>query len=180
VGVVLRRVDESDWRRWRDLRLRMLADTPLAFAETLETARGHTDDEWRFRVRRALEPGGFTVVAEDGDRWVATMSAFTHPQQGLFLVSVYVDPEHRGGGLADRLLDEVLRWARTRPGRDGILLHVHEQNSRAQAFYRRRGFRDTGVRVPYNLDPTQREVEMRLTFATPPGGSTGSPTEPRR
>jgi ribosomal protein S18 acetylase RimI-like enzyme len=167
VDVVLRGVDEADWRRWRDLRLRMLEDTPLAFAETLETARHHDEAEWRFRVRRTLEPGSSTVVAQAGERWVGTMSAFTHPQEGLFLVSVFVDPAHRGAGLADRLLAEVLRWARSRPGATRMTLHVHEDNPRAQGFYRRWGFRDTGVRVPYNLDPTQNEVEMRVEFAEP-------------
>jgi ribosomal protein S18 acetylase RimI-like enzyme len=180
VDVVLRGVEEADWRRWRDLRLRMLADTPLAFAETLETARRHGEDEWRFRVRRALEPGSSTVVAEEGERWVGTMSAFTHPRQGLYLVSVHVDPAHRGGGLADRLLTEVLRWARAQPGHDGMRLHVHEQNLRAQAFYRRWGFRDTGLRVPYSLDASQRELEMRLEFARPGAGprGTGNPPGP--
>jgi threonine dehydratase len=167
VDVVLRQVDEVDWERWRDLRLRMLADTPMAFGETLENARRHDEAEWRFRVRRTREPGNFTVVAQDGGRWVGTMSAFTHPQQGLFLVSVYVDPDHRGGGLADRLLAEVLRWGRNRPGATGMLLHVHEDNPRAQGFYRRWGFTDTGVRVPYDLDPRRREVEMRVTFDEP-------------
>ncbi|MBB2901288.1 ribosomal protein S18 acetylase RimI-like enzyme [Kineococcus radiotolerans] len=175
MDVVLRGVEEADWPRWRDLRLRMLADTPLAFTETLETARGHDEEEWRSRVRRAREPGSSTLVAEEGERWVATMSVFTHPRQGLFLVSVYVDPAHRGEGLADRVLAEVLRWARTRPGQDGIRLHVHERNPRAQAFYHRWGFRDTGVRVPYHLDPTQREVEMRLAFPGPAPGPAPAP-----
>lgn len=167
--VLLRRPAEADWERWRDLRLRMLADTPHAFAERLDTARGHGEAEWRFRCRRTWEPGSFTVVAEDGasGAWVGTMGAFTDPRRGLFLVSVYVDPAHRGDGLADRLLAEVLRWARTRSGADEMLLHVHEENPRAQAFYRRWGFSDTGVRVPYVLDPSQRELEMRLTFADP-------------
>ena len=66
MDVVLRGVEEADWPRWRDLRLRMLADTPLAFAETLENARRHGEGEWRSRVRRALEPGSSTVVAEEG------------------------------------------------------------------------------------------------------------------
>jgi len=167
VTVTLHRPVEADWERWRDLRLRMLADTPHAFAETLDQARRHTPDDWRFRCRRTWEPGSFTVVAVDGDDWVGTMGAFTDPRDGVFLVSVFVDPSHRGGDVADRLLGAVLRWARTRPGVDGMLLHVHEDNGRAQAFYRRRGFVDTGTRIPYNLDPSQQELEMRVTFGEP-------------
>jgi hypothetical protein len=108
------------------------------------------------------------------------MSAFTHPQEGLFLVSVFVDPAHRGAGLADRLLAEVLRWARSRPGATRMTLHVHEDNPRAQGFYRRWGFRDTGVRVPYNLDPTQNEVEMRVEFDEPGNARRGVRDRVRR
>ncbi|WP_432542580.1 GNAT family N-acetyltransferase [Kineococcus sp. SYSU DK002] len=164
--VVLRTPTEADWERWRDLRLRMLADTPHAFAETLATARGHTEEVWRERCRRMRAPGSRTVVAVEvpTDRWVGTMGVFTDPVRGLFLVSVFVDPAHRGGGLADRLLTDVLRWAASRPGATGLSLHVHEDNHRAQAFYRRRGFVDTGVRTPYGLDPTRRELEMRVAF----------------
>ncbi|MEZ0493487.1 GNAT family N-acetyltransferase [Kineococcus sp. TBRC 1896] len=165
--VLVRRPVEAEWEHWRDLRLRMLADTPEAFAETLATAQGHDEAEWRFRVRRTWQPGSFTVVGVEGatDRWVGTMGAFTDPAGGVVLVSVFVEPAHRGGVLADRLLAAVLAWARDVRGVGGITLHVHERNLRAQAFYRRRGFVDHGVRVPYVLDPTSEEIEMELRFA---------------
>lgn len=130
--MVLHRPVEAEWERWRDLRLRMLADTPHAFAETLAAARAHGEDEWRWRVRRSWQPGSLTVVAVAPDgRWVGTMGTFTDLRQGVFLVSVFVDPAHRGGDVADRLMGEVVRWARSRPGADGMLLHVHEDNPRA-------------------------------------------------
>lgn len=177
--VLVRRPVESEWERWRDLRLQMLADTPEAFAETLETARAHDEAEWRFRVRRSRLPGSVTVVgveeaAGSEGRWVGTMGAYTDPVEGVFLVSVFVDPAHRGGGLADRLLTEVLTWARTVPRATGMKLHVHERNTRAQAFYRRRGFVENGVRVPYVLDPTEQELEMELVWAQPPANVPGS------
>ncbi|MGI4894789.1 MAG: pyridoxal-phosphate dependent enzyme, partial [Janthinobacterium lividum] len=169
MGVVLQDLDEGEWERLRELRLRMLADTPLAYAETLEQARGVDEAEWRFRARRSHEPGSLTRIAvDDGSgRWVGMMASFTHPTEGLFLVSVFVDPAFRGTGATDAMLDAVLAWARRRPGADGIRLHVHEDNARARAYYRRRGFVDTGVRVPYNLDETRDELEMRLTFERP-------------
>jgi RimJ/RimL family protein N-acetyltransferase len=170
VGVRVVAVEESGWRQYRDLRLRMLADTPIAFGETLAHARRLDEAQWRFRARRAGLPGSTAVAAVDEatGEWVGTMGAFTHPLEGLFLVSVFVAPTHRGraAGVADRLLDEVLAWARREPGAERIFLHVHEDNARARAFYRRRGFTGTGVRRPYDLDPTAAELEMVLELGS--------------
>ncbi|NAZ74965.1 GNAT family N-acetyltransferase [Kineococcus sp. T13] len=164
----MRTVTEDDWELFRDLRLRMLADTPIAFMETLEQARAHDEAEWRFRARRTTLPGSSAVVAVDeaSGRWVGTMSTFTDPERGVFLVSVFVDASQRGAGTADRLLTAVLERVRAE-GAHAVTLHVHEDNARARAFYERRGFRDTGVRVPYALDPARSEVEMRLALDAP-------------
>lgn len=154
----------SDWERVRDLRLEMLRDTPIAFMETVEAAEAHTEDEWRMRANRGSTADSVQLVAVDGSgTWVGTMSGFVDrvATGGPILVGVYVSPSARGAeaGVADALLDAVEEWAR---GQGGVLtLHVHEENSRAIAFYRRRGYELTGHSFPYNLDPSTNELEMR-------------------
>lgn len=44
--------------------------------------------------------------------------------------------------------------------RRGLPLEVHEDNARAQAAYRKLGFRDTGERAPYPLPPGGQELVM--------------------
>jgi ribosomal protein S18 acetylase RimI-like enzyme len=53
-------------------------------------------------------------------------------------------------------------WARGEG--NALTLLVHEDNDRAIAFYRRRGYELTGRTVPYNLDPSKNELEMRRTL----------------
>ncbi len=48
---------------------------------------------------------------------------------------------------------------------EALYLLVHEGNARARAFYRRQGFVDTGRTLPYELEPAEREVEMRRAVA---------------
>jgi len=60
--------------------------------------------------------------------------------------------------VTDALLSQIEDWARAEAGR--LTLHVHEHNDRARAAYENRGFAATGVAVPYDLDPTTRELEM--------------------
>ncbi|MFD0276459.1 GNAT family N-acetyltransferase [Kitasatospora sp. NPDC127111] len=161
----IERIGPGDWERMREVRLAQLLDTPMAFMETYETALGHDEDEWRSRVERVSAAGsvGFAAVAADG-RWVGTMISLTPEPEEALLVGVWVEPAYRGRGLGvtDGLLDAVLGWAREEAGARRLVLRVHEDNPRATAFYRRRGFAFTGRSEPYELDPSSLLVEMAL------------------
>jgi GNAT superfamily N-acetyltransferase len=161
-GYRIRRTVAADWREVRELRLEMLADTPIAFGETLQDALGHPDSEWRMRGARGTAEHGIALVAIDPDgRWVATMAGFIPDQAaGPTLVGVYVSPGHRGrgAGVFDLLLDTIETWARTKGA--VLTLQVHEDNARARAAYLRRGFTETGRRVPYPLDTAAMQIEM--------------------
>jgi GNAT superfamily N-acetyltransferase len=161
-GYRIHRTVAADWREVRTLRLEMLADTPIAFGETLDAALGHTEREWRMRGARGTSEHGITLVAIDpAGRWVATMAGYVpNPATGPNLVGVYVSPDHRGpeAGVFDLLLGAIEEWARGEG--DVLTLQVHEDNARARAAYLRRGFTETGRRVPYPLDTAAEQIEM--------------------
>ena len=168
-GVLVRQVRPEDWERLRQLRLEMLAHTPLAYLERLEDAVVKPEADWRHRARRGAglaggEPTAPFVAERPDGRWVGQMVGYVDAPGSAMLVAVYVAPDARGraAGVADALLDAVLGWA---AGRAGVLrLLVHEDNARARAFYLRRGFTETGRTEPYELDPSAREVEMALVL----------------
>jgi len=155
----VRATSEDDWREIRALRLEMLADTPLAFGEHLATAEKHLETTWRQRGARGTNPTtcAFAAITQSG-RWVGTMGGYI--ESGVpMLVGVYVSPDYRGpGGPGDELLAAVEQWAFAR--NDRLLLHVHAENPRARAYYAKRGYVETGLTLPYVLDPTQTELEM--------------------
>ena len=67
------------------------------------------------------------------------------------LQRIAVSPAHRRGGLATRLLDEVVARARS-GGADRVLLEVREDNGSALAFYAARGFVEVDRRRRYYRD----------------------------
>jgi GNAT superfamily N-acetyltransferase len=167
---VIHRLRTEDWREYRALRLEMLEDTPLAYLETLETARALRESDWRARTARAEQPGSTAYVAVERatGRWLGAMNAFVAADRTrVMLVSVYITPDARGraAGVTDLLLDAVIAWARDRPDAQALRLEVHEDNARARAYYERRGFALTGRSVPYALDRTQEDLEMELPLA---------------
>lgn len=159
--LVIRTTNEDDWQQVRTLRLEMLHDTPLAYAETLEHALTVDEWGWRLRAARGTTPGQTSIVAIDGDRWVGHMGGYIpDATSGPLLVGVYVAPDHRGdaAGVSRRLLDAVEEWARLHG--DTLRLEVHEDNPRAIRFYEKLGFTLTGRSRDYELPPGGLELEM--------------------
>jgi GNAT superfamily N-acetyltransferase len=173
---------EDDWAEVRELRVRMVTDTPIAFLESREQALARTEQQWRDRIREQAEAGSFRVVAvSPTGRWVGTMACFlTDGSPGYVidrrpgprranLVGVFVDPEWRGdAGVADALLHAVVDWVREQ-GLVELYLHVGDINARARRYYEKRGFHETGVVDATAEQPGMGEVEM---VATLPVGST--------
>ncbi|MDM4764202.1 GNAT family N-acetyltransferase [Galbitalea sp. SE-J8] len=159
-SLVIRAIGAEDWAAYRDARLRMLAEVPIAFTDTLERARQRGQRAWRERVPLA---GGVRFAAIDDGAWVGTMGvlrAVSGRERVATLVGVWVAPERRGSahGVTDALFAAVEDWAvRLSPV---LTLFVHEDNARARAAYARRGFVETGATTPYPLDPSALELEM--------------------
>jgi GNAT superfamily N-acetyltransferase len=163
-GILIREVVPGDWPQFKRIRLRMLEEIPLAFGETLASARHRDDAGWAARVRGYSGGSGIRLAAIDEatGEWVGTMGGFLSPEDGMrpMLVGVYVVPDLRGNdaGVTDALIARIEDWARGY-GTE-LLLHVHADNVRARAAYRKRGYVEDGVTIPYILDSTQLEYEM--------------------
>jgi ribosomal protein S18 acetylase RimI-like enzyme len=68
------------------------------------------------------------------------------------LNELYVEPDRRGGGVADELMDCALEVARAQaPPLERIVLDVDPENARAAAFYERQGFEPWGEMVAREL-----------------------------
>ena len=157
--LMIRPTTEHDWEAVRKLRLEMVRDTPMGFAESYETALTHDEAEWRRRGARGTAPTSvaFAAIADD-ERWIGTMAGYIEDGRPL-LVGVYVTPDFRGeAGVADALLAAVENWAAQHG--DTITLHVHADNARARRYYDKQGYTATGVTLPYVLNATETEIEM--------------------
>ncbi len=169
--VRVRRVHATDGARIRELRLRMLSDSaaPIAFLDTRENAQAQPPEFWQERaIGGALSDEVAQFVAEAGERWIGGMAVLApaagtvdyfgreNPEGRAMLVSVYIDPAHRGQGVLELLVEAAADWARAR-GRRELALDVHTRNLPAQAAYRRLGFVATGGSTEV---PTGTELEM--------------------
>ncbi|SDG95496.1 GNAT family N-acetyltransferase [Streptomyces griseoaurantiacus] len=181
---VIRAIRTDEWPAVKRLRLEALRDplAPLAFLETYEDALAKPDFYWQERTSTAAA-GAFQrqqFIAERPDgAWDGSVTVLVEEagsedflghvvesEQG-HLVGVFVRPEQRGTGVAAALFEAAVDWCRKR-GLDRVRLFVHEDNARAEAFYRKAGFVATGVTGPVPGGSGHREREMVLRWPSDP------------
>ncbi|MBO1414242.1 GNAT family N-acetyltransferase [Streptomyces sp. FH025] len=161
----LRRVSSDDWPLWRELRLAALAEAPYAFGSTLADWQDAEEARWRSRLEL---PGALDLVAVLDGRPVAMASGVPAEEDAAAaeLISMWVGPQARGKGVADRLIAEIARWAADR-GRTTLKLAVAPDNPAALALYRRNGFADTDEPGDLMADGVRRELVMAKSLTNP-------------
>jgi ribosomal protein S18 acetylase RimI-like enzyme len=146
------RIGPDDWETFRDVRLRALADSPDAFASTLERERAFAEADWRRRV------SGPVVVVLDPDP-VSVGGLFA--DDGISHVwGMWTDPAHRRRGHARAILDSLI------PPDGPVELHVNVANQGARTTYERYGFVGTGIFEALRPGSDQR-IELMVLLRTP-------------
>lgn len=182
---VIRPVRADEWRKVKELRLAGLADpaAPVAFLETTEQAMGHPDSFWQERTAGASSGTGarqFVAEAPDGT-WAGSVAVLVEQAGNVdffgvdidvaqgHVVGVFVSPEFRGIGLTERLFESALEWAWSleEPQLERVRLYVHNQNERAEGFYRKFGFVRTGKTVPGPAGQPAAAHEVEMEFPRP-------------
>ena len=145
----VRRIRAEEWRLWRDARLRMLREEAAYFSTRYEDVVREPETVWQAWTAEAAEGVDKVLfVAEEDGATLGVVGAFRRldPTEAQ-LVSLWVDPEARGRGVARSLIQAVATWARDR-GATIVVLFVQEANAPGRALYLRAGFRPTGAREP--------------------------------
>ena len=158
----IRRVRADEWRQLRALRLRALAETPLAFGSTLAREEAFSETVWQERAAGGSDRA--TFAAEQDGRWVGLATGIAAgtdgPQQAFpMLVGMFVDASARQQGVGAGLVERVTAWAKEQ-GAGRLVLWVVAGNEPAIALYSRCGFQPTGLTRPLAHAPVHRECEM--------------------
>ncbi len=150
----------SDWDLLQRTRLGALADAPEAFTATYAEERRYPMQRWQARVAR---DASFVAGQEMGIALAADSQGTLIEQDPLTrqLVSMWVAPGHRSGGVGERLVEAVSKWAKA-DGASVLVLGVFEGNDRARRLYERVGFRPTGRKTTNVTDAATGIHEMQL------------------
>ena len=108
-GTTVTRLGEDDWRRWREVRLTALTDSPAAFGSAVEDERAIAEDGWREQVRNAA-----VFVATAGDEVAGAVAGlYRDSAEDRGLGAMWVAPQWRGHGVAGLLVAAIADWSRS-------------------------------------------------------------------
>ena len=166
----IRTLAADEWRAYRDVRLRALADSPDAFGRTLAEEAVRPDAEWARRLASSADVrANLPVVAEARGELVGLAWGRIDPSNPdiATLTQMWVAPTHRGRGVGQSLLKAVIAWA-TAQNAASLDLGVTCGDNPARRLYERAGFNPLGE--PQSLRPgsTLLAQPMRLALRMPP------------
>jgi ribosomal protein S18 acetylase RimI-like enzyme len=150
---LIRRLTEVDAPAFRELRLAALQEAPTAFGSTYAAEKENSVEDFAGTITRNYMAGAFV---DDGLAGVAGFYALNGEKTSHRgnIWGVYVDPAHRGKGVARLLIEDVLAHART------IVSQVHlcvvTENDAARRLYQRLGF------VSYGIEPRSLRIGDRF------------------
>jgi len=166
--VVIRKIRADEGQRLRAIRVRAISDAPSAFGSTLDDTLARTDAYWDARVTHAaVGDESVLFVAENLEGWVGLVGGYLEDfavTASVKLISMWVAPASRGQGIGRKLVEQIIVWARQRPGAQHVSLWVTENNAAAIALYERCGFRSTGETQPLPLRSDLLEQRMVLNL----------------
>jgi len=163
---VVRQVSPAQWATYRQVRLKALADSPLAFSSTLESELALDEGVWRSRLGSAVS---FLAWQDDQPVGAVTVLPYDENRDHVFigaaqLVAMWVSPAARRLGVGRSLVEAAFAHA-SAAGAPSVVLWVFEDNRAARAFYEGMGFRETDLRDSRPGKPD--DVELMLVRELP-------------
>lgn len=145
----IRLLTKDDWQAWKAIRLEALQNAPEAFGSSYDEEANQSDEEFKSFLNKSTIFGAFIGHELIGCAGFFTLNQIKMRHRGV-LYSLYVRPEHRGKGVADRLVETVIDHAKSRV----MQLHVTcvTTNPTALQLYQKHGF------ITYGTEPRSLKI----------------------
>ena len=142
------------------MELRRLQTGDLPAIDAIERSSYATPWSRSMFAAELAKPSSLCLGAFDGDSdCLAGYAIVSRYVDAWHLMNIAVAPEHRGRGIATRLLERVFELTGV-GGRRGYTLEVRVSNANAIRLYERLGFRAHGIRRGYYTDNREDALIM--------------------
>ena len=150
LNMVIRFLTPEDVLLYRELRLSSLQESPFAFSDSYEDQQSKTITDFEAEIMSAGSPlERFALGAFSENRELIGFVKFrrderTKARHRASLHSLYVAPAHRGKGIAEQLISELIRIIEPLQGLEQLQLSSIISKTSLIAFYEKFGFQKLG------------------------------------
>lgn len=138
---ITRRLSPGEGPLYRAVRLESLRESPEAFSSRYEDAVARSEQSWADQADSSATGSNRAtfVTLENQPVGLAALYRDENAPDVGELIQMWVDPDVRGGSVANDLLIEVFQWAGTNHF-VSVKAEVMKSNGRALRFYEKFGF----------------------------------------
>lgn len=133
----------SQWKQYRDLRLRAIRESPQAFLDTEQETRAFPEKKWRQRLADAAAGKSWQLFARLHGKLVGMIGAYRSDDdvknQSATIVGIWVAPEARGKGVGRKLMETLMDTLKKRSIKT-VHLSVNVEQTAAVVLYKKLGF----------------------------------------
>jgi len=145
----IRKLDVSEFEKFRDLRIKALLDSPTAFSQFYEKYDDETDAKWRKWLEASVtEEKSVMLFALEEDNAVGMAGAIFDDNPKTMhvaeLFGVFVDKDYRSKGISSTLMQSLFDKLIERGGITKIKLAVNNEQKAAINLYSKFGFKKVG------------------------------------
>ena len=143
------------------MKIVLLQDKHIPFIA--ETEKENFSEPWSEKsILESSQRNTVFFVAERDDRPVGYAGLYHCLDEG-YITSIAVTDDHRKTGVASKLIDRLISFAREN-GLNFISLEVRKSNESAISLYKKFGFKNEGERKRFYRDPTEDALIMTRRF----------------
>jgi GNAT superfamily N-acetyltransferase len=134
----------SEWKKYKDLRLRALKEDPQAFSSTYEDNLKLEDKVWKQLLEKSLKgESQWYLFAKKDEQLIGMVGAFTEEEKDTAIViAMYVVKEQRGKGISKQLMNGIISQVQKNKTIKKISLRVSTGQPVALNLYKGLGFKE--------------------------------------
>ncbi len=154
--IEVKRVEFDEWKKFRDIRIRAIEDSPQAFGDTLEVTRERQKEVWLTWI-----DGAYNYVIEVNNKF-QSLGTFRQDENNDWVINgVWTDPEFRGRGYSKKIFNTILEKAKSLYVKE-IVLSVNPVQKEAFNLYTKLGFKVVGEEEVELGDGTKQMIIKML------------------
>lgn len=136
-------LSSSEWRMYRDFRLRAIRESSQAFLDTEQETRAFPESKWKQRLADAAAGKSWQMFAKLQGKLVGMIGAFRNEENvqnnSATAVGLWVAPEERGNGVGRKLMETLFESLKKKSIKT-VRLSVNVEQKAAVSLYKRLGF----------------------------------------